>query len=152
MKKFLIIVIVAGICPATIFANSPADSLTIQEGRKKCILSPDIYQGQEVYSLAKYSVNFSLDTREFIQFISKNINLYNTHDINASKIYLTFIVDTLGYLKEPCVINSPLGNGINYAEKEIISVLKHAPKFKPAAINNLGVCVRVFIPIIICMR
>ena len=129
-----------------IFALGQVDSL----GLKKCIQNPDTYNGQIVYRSVDKMAEFKGGISEFLKYISKNINYGCREKYDKSVIHITFIIDTIGQVQNVCVITNK--TDLNSDENKIKEAIEKAPIWTPAIYKDKKVCVRLNVPIRICLK
>lgn len=119
---------------------------------KKCIPSPDVYKGQAVYRLAEKMPVFRNGASDLMRYISQNL-IYqegNKESPLRSTFRVTCIIDTLGLVQDVCCITS-----LDYeepVEKQMIQLIQNSTGWTPAMMDDKKVCVRLIIPMTICLK
>jgi hypothetical protein len=119
---------------------------------KKCIPSPDVYKGQAVYRVADKMPVFGKEASDLMRYISQNL-IYkegNKESPLRSTFRVTCIIDTIGQVQDVCCITS-----LDYeepVEKQMMALIQNSTGWAPAMMNDKKVCVRLIIPITICLK
>ena len=130
----------------TIFAFGQIDTL----GIKKCILSPDTYKEQAVYKTVDKMPEYSGGMAALLKLISKNVVFTDRDPNRKSVIHTTFIIDTLGQIQNICTITNR--TVLDDEEVQIINILQSTKDWTVGILNDKKVCVRLTIPIRICLK
>lgn len=117
---------------------------------RRCVLSPDLYNGAPVYKIVTKMPEYRGGMGELLKLISKNTVYSNSKESLSSVIHTTFVVDTLGNIQNVCVITNR--NELDDQEKQIVNVLQNAQNWTVGVLNEKKVCVRFTIPIRICLK
>jgi len=87
---------------------------------------------------------------ELLKLISKNVVFTDRDPNRKSVIHTTFIIDTLGQIQNICTItNRPV---LDNEEMQIINILQSTKDWTVGILNDKKVCVRLTIPIRICLK
>jgi hypothetical protein len=81
-----------------------------------------------------------------IKFIQNHITYPETEIKEKAKLYVSFIIDENGKLKEPRFEYKSCKNSEPF-EKEILTMLRQMPKWKPGKLNGKKVPVKMTLPI-----
>jgi protein TonB len=128
------------------FVFGQIDSL----GLKKCISSPDKFKGQPVYITVDKMPEYKGGMTELMRLIAKKITFTDREPNRNSIIHTTFVIDTLGQIQNICTITNR--TVLDEQETQITDVLKNAPNWTPGILNDRKVCVRVTIPVRLCLK
>lgn len=115
-----------------------------------CITKPDTYLNQPVYTIVDSMPQYPGGTTKFLSYIAKNINFHSTDKhLLSQTINVTFLIDTMGYAKNVCVIkrkNSNLDIDSRNLE-QIKQLIETSEPWTVGYLNGKKVCVRLTIPI-----
>lgn len=129
-------------------ASAQKDSSAI----RKCIPSPDTYQGQAVYTTAENMPVFGKSTTGLMNYISKNISYPQQNDEAAlrSTFRVTFVIDTLGQAQNVCCIS---GHSTQHpVEEQLMALIRRSGIWTPGTTGGKKVCVRLTVPVTICLK
>lgn len=143
MAKLKIFILIIFISTKSI---AQADSI----GLKKCIQTPDTYNGQPVYLIVDKSPEYKGGISQFAKYIMKNLTYGCREKFDKTVFYTTFIIDTIGNVQNVCTITSK--TDLTTEEKEIKAAIEKSPPWIPGKLNGVNVCVRLTIPIRICLK
>ena len=87
---------------------------------------------------------------ELLRLLSKNVVFTGRGPNSSSVIHTTFIIDTLGQIQNICTITNR--TVLDEQEKQIINILQSAQNWTAGSLNDKKVCVRLTIPIRICLK
>ena len=130
----------------TIFMFGQRDSIL----QAKCILSPDTYNEQPIYRKVDKMPEYQGGIETLMRLIAKNIIYSDRNPNNKSVIHTTFVIDTLGKAQNICTITDK--SELDNQEKQIVEVLKSAQNWTAGILNDKKVCVRITIPVRICLK
>ena len=120
-------------------------------GLDKCIKTPDVYNDQIVYRTAEKMPEFEGGINQFYKYVIKNVHYTCTDGNNhKSTIHTTFIIDTLGQVQNVCTITTD--SRLNADQKQIQDIIKNSPLWTPGKQNGKNVCVRLTVPMRICLK
>jgi hypothetical protein len=119
-------------------------------GVKKCIQTPDTYNGQPVYLSVDKSPEYKGGISQFAKYIMKNLTYGCREKFDKTVFYTTFIIDTTGNVQNVCTITNK--TYITTEEKEIKATIEKSPSWTPGRHKNKNVCVRVTIPVRVCLK
>lgn len=113
-----------------------------------CIHPMDTIDNMDVYTIAHVMPGFIGEDVEFMNFIHKNISYHefsNTDQLQFT-VYVTFIIDTLGRVRNPCIWKPLNNDSLTTLETEVLRVISMMPNWIPGYLNNTKVAVRIFTP------
>jgi TonB family protein len=113
------------------------------------IVSPSFGQSKnktEVYTITEEMPEYPGGVQEMMKFVQANINYpaFCTEKKLGGKVFLKFIVDVDGKIKEGHVLKS---SGVTAMDDEALRVLNAMPAWKPGKMNNKAVPVYYNLPI-----
>ena len=120
---------------------------------KRCIGSPDVYNSQPVYRTADKMPECKGGMAAFMKYVMRNMNYEGyerLEDRVSSKIYSTFIIDTFGKVRDVCIISR--SSELTASEKQMKELIEKMSDWTPGSLNGKKVCVRLIVPIQICVR
>lgn len=101
-----------------------------------CIPKIDTLDGSKVHRLAEFPCEFPGGQAELTRYLQRNLRYPKNQDDMQSSIKFTFIVDTLGNIRNPCVLLIPYQNNLSPFDSLVISMFQTMPKWVPAQING----------------
>ena len=116
---------------------------------RKCIQTPDVFNGQVVYSTADKMPEYYGGLSAFSKYVLQHLNSSTAVETPKFKIYTTFIIDTLGYVQDVCTITT---NTPKKIENDLVKIIQNSAAWTPARKNNKPVCIRMTIPLTICLK
>lgn len=117
---------------------------------RRCIPSPDMYEGQPVYRHAEEVPVFGKGTADFMNYISTHFT-YGTKDhITKSVFYPTFIIDTLGKVQQVCSLTKSIF--LEPEEIQLMELIRQSPVWQPAIQDGKKVCFRMTVPVRVCYK
>lgn len=128
--------------------------INIKTINSNCIQAIDTIDGMTVYSSVEKMPYYYGGDQKLLEFIAKNAKypvITNSEDFH-SRIIATFIVDTAGMIRKPCILNPKRENSISPFESEFVRVLQSMPDWKPGISNGRNVPVRFTLPMNINWR
>ena len=128
------------------FSFGQVDSL----GLKRCIPNPDTYKRQKVYRTVDKMPEYMHGMAGFSKYIMKNVHFGYGDERYKSIIHTTFIIDTLGHVQDVCTITNK--TELSNDEKQIKEIIEKSPAWTPGQLNGVRVCVRLTIPLRVCIK
>lgn len=119
-------------------------------GLKKCIQTPDTYNGQPVYLTVDKSPEYKGGISQFAKYIMKNLTYGCREKFDKTVFYTTFIIDTTGNVQNVCTITNK--TDLTPEEKEIKAAIEKSPAWTPGKLKDKNVCVRLTIPVRVCLK
>lgn len=107
-----------------------------------CIPKIDTLDGKRVYRKVEFAAEFPGGQAEFTRFLQKNLRYPAEQDDGQDRVSLTFIVDTSGNIRNPCVLNTPTPSSLSPFDSSVLSMFQSMPKWKPAEMNGKKVYYR----------
>jgi len=120
---------------------------TFQQKDTSCIPFPDLLEDQQVFRIADKNAEFQGGQTALLNFLSKNLYFKSDELSFQGSFYVTFIVDTIGNIRNECIYERFLTNEITPMEQEVLNIIKGMPAWIPAELNNKKVNMRVILPI-----
>jgi protein TonB len=142
------LILIASVLILNKYLVAQRDSLAI----RRCIPSPDIYQGEAVYTHVDHMPVYKSGTHDLINYISKHL-IYRQENKESplrSTFRVTFVIDTLGNPQDLCCITSM--NNYEPVEKQLIELIQNTGGWTPGTKDGKKVCVRFTIPLTICLK
>ena len=148
MKNKLNILLLAIFSLTTIGLNGQTKNIIIDD-TYQCSSTLDSIGGLQIYHIVEKMPEYPGGEQELIKFISNNIKLpelVKYEDIQT-KVYLTFVIDTLGNVTNICLLNRQYSNAFSTLEKEAMRVLTLLPKWTAGEQDGKKVLVQINLPI-----
>ena len=114
-----------------------------------CKTNPDTLDGQPVYLTVNKMPSFPGGNEKLMSFITKNLIYPNEYRDNylQTAIYITFIIDTTGVIRNVCVNQPRHKSYFTPFEREGLKMIDKMPKWIPGELEGKKVYVRVYLPI-----
>lgn len=112
-----------------------------------CIPKVDTLDGQIVYTVVEKKAEFNGGEESLYKYLAKNIKLKPDCNPYQGSIYSSFIVDTVGNIRNECVYSRFSKIEITLTEKAVLEVIKKMPKWIPAEQSGKKVYSRVMLPV-----
>lgn len=80
-----------------------------------------------------------------VQYMTRNLNFKDNPDIPEGKIYISFVVDQMGKIQYPKLLNELL----NSYSDSILQVVKDMPRWTPGVKNGRPVKVKMNLPLVL---
>jgi len=112
-----------------------------------CIPLPDILDGQPVFKVTEKNAEFPGGQKEFMIYLMKNLQYPKEQASWQGSIYLTFIVDNSGKIRNECIFKRYFNGELSPIEKEALRIIREMPTWIPAEQNGKKVYTRVTLPI-----
>ncbi|MFH0892966.1 MAG: hypothetical protein V2A54_00905 [Bacteroidota bacterium] len=115
----------------------------------KCSSYPDIFEGSYVFIQVDQMPVFPGGQDSLLRFIFKNISFPELTSAQTQHTFLssTFIVDTTGRVRNPCIYDWRYDNIPTQLDKEVEQALRMAPLWKPGCLRGKKVPVRFYLPL-----
>ena len=111
----------------------------------KCFTKPDLVDGAEVYSIVDKQPEYKGGLNQFYKDILQSIKLPTNKNKFEGKIILTFVIDSVGRVRNFCFIN-PEDGRYDFLINELTEKIN---KWAPGELNNKKVGVRMLLPMIV---
>jgi protein TonB len=112
-----------------------------------CIPQPDLLDNQPVYLDVDKKAIFAGGHSAFLNYLSENLRYPKEQEEWQGSIYVTFVVDTLGTIRNECIYKSYFKGENSPLEKVALKLIKEMPPWTPAEKNGKKVYSRVNLPI-----
>ena len=112
-----------------------------------CVGSPDILDKQEVYLVVEKMPEYPGGQSKMFRDLSSRLTYPKDQKDLQTKVVVTFIIDTLGHVRNECIYRPFKETGISPLEKKVLEVIKSMPRWTPGEINKKKVPVRIVFPI-----
>jgi hypothetical protein len=112
-----------------------------------CIPKPDILDQQLVYLVTEKNAEFPGGQQAFMTYLQKNLLYPKEQEEWQGSIYITFVVDTLGNIRNECIYKRDLDGAMSPIEIEALKLIREMPKWTPAEKDGKKVYMRVTLPI-----
>ncbi len=117
-----------------------------------CISECDTLFGLNIYSQLEVRPEYPGGEGKLFEFIYKNLKCPLDHDYFQSKVYVTFVIDTLGKIQNACIYKPYSTNSLSALEEAMLNVIKLMPNWKPGEENSEKVLTRIMLPINITFK
>lgn len=111
----------------------------------KCFTKPDLIDGTEVYAIVDRQPEYKEGLNQFYKDILQSIKHPTDKNKLDGKIILTFVIDSVGQVRNLCFIK-PEDGRYDFQIKELAEMIN---KWTPGSLNNKKVGVRMLIPVIV---
>lgn len=112
-----------------------------------CVPKPDKLDNQQVYLIADKNAEFPGGQSALMTYLLINLRYPIEQEEWEGSIYVTFIVDTLGNIRNECINKHYFKGEISPIEKVALNLIKEMPAWMPAEKNGKKVYMRVTLPI-----
>ncbi|MGE6220594.1 carboxypeptidase-like regulatory domain-containing protein [Nubsella zeaxanthinifaciens] len=112
-----------------------------------CLPKPDLLDNQPVYSQVDKNAEFPGGQSAFLNYLRQNLSYPKEQKEWQGSIYVTFVVDTLGKIRNECIYKPYFKGEISPIEKVALKLIKETPSWTPAEKNGKKVYNRVTLPI-----
>ncbi|MBL7916085.1 MAG: hypothetical protein JNL49_13725 [Bacteroidia bacterium] len=126
---------------------TPEIETFFQQKDTSCIPFPDLLEDQPVFRIADKNAEFQGGMTALLNFLGKNLHFKSDVMNFQGSFYVTFIVDTIGNIRNECIYERFLTNEITPMEKEVLNIVKRMPAWIPAELNKKKVNMRIILPI-----
>ena len=119
------------------------------QAKPPCVLNPDLLDGVKVAKLADVMPEYPGGQRQMLIDIKKQFKYPPEQQQVQEKVNVTFVVDTLGNIRNVC-INHPFSPGtITPVEERIARIMTSMNNWTPGKTKGKKIPVRIMLPIII---
>jgi hypothetical protein len=124
------------------------NSNLIIDDNYNCRMDVDSVNGMPVFTVVEEMPDFPGGEEARLEFIQKNLRQQKNSNMNSatSRIFLIFIIDTSGYVTNPCLLKREFPDKLSDSEKEGLRILKIMPKWIPGKQAGQKVPVRFIMP------
>jgi len=112
-----------------------------------CVANPDTLDGQQVFSFTETMAMFPGGESAYMEYISKHLKYPPQQKLFQSSVFVTFVVDTKGKIRSPCIYRKALGNKLTPLEVEVLDLIQSMPPWVPGEQDGKKIYQRVFLPI-----
>lgn len=112
-----------------------------------CVPKPDILDNQQVYLMADKNAEFPGGKTAFFSYLQKNLRYPKEQAEWQGSIYVTFIVDSLGNIRNECIYKRYFKGEISPIEKVALNLIKEMPTWSPAEKEGKKVYMRITLPV-----
>ena len=141
MKLFFTILFCAVLCGN---ANAQKTDSTLILG---CIPKQDMLDNQKVYRLVEKNIEFNGGEEKMYRYISEHIRIPDAAMTKDVIVYVTFVVDTSGTLRNPCILQNQSAAEIAPFKAEALRMVSEMPKWIPAESKGVKVYSRKHLPV-----
>jgi hypothetical protein len=113
----------------------------------ECIPKPDLLDGQKVYRLASKLAQFPGGEMKMLQFIQDNFKHAAGKKQIMKTLVVTFVVDSAGKVRNPCLLKTEGKSVDDAAGKELIKVFERMPNWEAALLNGKKSYMRIVMPV-----
>lgn len=138
MKRYLITLFV--LIGASLHAQIP---LTDSE----CLQSIETIDGIKVMSVAEKAPEYKGGPNKLAKFISKNIKYPSEQREFNGSVFVVFVIDTLGHIRNGCILKRLKKDTITPVELEALRLVNLLPDWEPGKHQGEKVPVRYVLPI-----
>lgn len=121
--------------------------MSAQYELSNCIPKLDTLQGKAVLKTSEIMPEYPGGEIELVRFIAKNVKYDKDEGILQTKVFVTFIIDTTGVSRNPCIVRPYFDDHLTQLELSVIEVVKTMPALKPGQNNGQKVPMRYTIPL-----
>ena len=82
-----------------------------------------------------------------MKYISKHLKYPPRQKLFQGSVFVTFVVDTQGKLRNPCIYRRSRGDELSLLEKEMLGLIESMPPWVPGQQDGEKVYMRVYLPI-----
>jgi hypothetical protein len=144
---FNIIIFVLTVTTTTL--GQTKDSLNVSI----CIPKLDTLDNHKVYTLLDKIPEYPGGEVLMVKYIQKNLIYPSCHEYMVGSIYLTFVIDTTGKIRNACVFNTHKSNNeFSVIEIQVLKLINEMPTWTPGQNHGENVYARVNLPIKICPK
>lgn len=115
-----------------------------------CISIPDTLDNIEIISHPDSIAKYPGGDLELMNFFSKNLKF--NHEEYQMTFHVTFIVDSKGKIRNPCIYKQENSKEPTSSERKLIDLINKMPEWEPGIKNGSKVYTRRFLPIILELR
>lgn len=128
--------------------------INIKTTNSPCLPSIDTIDGTPVYAYAEKMPYFEGGDQKLLEFIAQNTKYpaFKTSEDLTFRLTATFVIDSKGRVRNPCIVNPKSVNSISPLENEFLRALETLPNWKPGLKNGKNVAVRYTLPVNISWR
>jgi outer membrane biosynthesis protein TonB len=116
---------------------------------KECKDSHKIIDGMEVMMVTEEMAVYKGGQQEMMRTYMRGINYPKNFRVSAqhTKVFVEFVIDTLGQVRNPCIINRTSTEGLNDLEKEVLRITYTLKDWTPAKHKGKKIPVLMSLPI-----
>lgn len=120
----------------------------------ECVQPIDTIDGMTVFTIVERMPEYKGGDQELMKYLATNIKVPTTEndDDLQFKIFATFVIDTVGKVRNPCILRPKYADRLTSLEAEVLSVIENMPDWNPGMMNEIKVPVRCTVPINISWR
>lgn len=119
---------------------------------KQCKASHDSIDGMKVMMVTEEMAKYKSGEREMMRVMLDSINYPKGKHPIPEKIFIEWVVDTLGHVRNPCVLLRNGNTSLNVYELEVLRVVNLLKDWTPAKHKGKKVPVLISMPIIIDVK
>jgi len=121
----------------------------VGQAKSPCVSNPDLLDGMKVAKLADVMPEYPGGQRQMLIDIKKQFKYPPEQQQIQEKVDVTFVIDTLGNIRNVC-INHPFSTGtITPVEERIARIMMSMNNWIPGKTKDKKIPVRIMLPIII---
>ncbi len=109
---------------------------------------PDTIDGMKVITNTEQMPQFQGGDQKLYDYVYSKIKVpaAKKGDVLESKIRVSFVIDTLGRIRNPYIVNPLSSDKLTPLEDQVLQAFKGMPKWIPATDNNKKVPARLTLP------
>jgi len=130
-------------CTSIFGQSSPSNS----EYSLICISKTDSLDGQAVQINVESQPIFPGGEIELFKYLNKEIRELSFSEQFSYSLYVTFIIDTMGIVRHPCITSRSQEKINDQLYKQVEKIFNEMPKWKPGEMKDRKVPVRFILPI-----
>jgi len=135
-----------------LFAATVSLSAQTTQGFKDCKASHDTIDGMKVMMVTEEMAKYKSGEREMMRAIADSIQYPKGQKPPRDKIMVEWVIDTLGNVRNPCILRRNADVPLTAYEAEILRVVNQLKAWTPAKHKGKKVPVLIFLPITIEAR
>ena len=114
-----------------------------------CKTNPDMLDGQPVYLTVSKMPSFPGGDENLKNYLSNLLTYLKEWKVDSlrPKVLTSFIIDTTGAIRNPCVKEMRYGHEYTYFDLEGLKLINQIPKWIPGELDGKKVYVRIYLPI-----
>ncbi len=130
------------LAPTSLTFQNPVDFNKTNISDTPCIPKIDTLDGQKVYPKAEKQAEFPGGQLDFVRYLQRNLKYPENQEDLQSILRLTFIIDTFGNIRKPCVLKKYDPNYLSPFDSSVVAMFESMPRWVPAEMDGKKVYFR----------